>query len=50
MFDWVWYGGLAVDAARYARFEATFDRLDAALGRGGARSVPEATPPRAAAP
>ena len=50
VFDWVWYGGLAVDAARYARFEATFDRLDAALGRGGARSVPEATPPRAAAP
>ena len=33
VFDWVWYGGLSVDADRYGRFEARFDRLDAALGR-----------------
>lgn len=51
VFDWVWYGGLAVDAARYARFEAPFAALDAALGRGGARPTPDlAAPPRAAAP
>ena len=46
VFDWVWYGGLAVDAARYARFAGPFEALDAALGRGGAS---EAAPPRAAA-
>ena len=31
VFDHVWYGGLAVDAARYGRFAARFDRLDALL-------------------
>ena len=33
VFDWVWYGGLYVDGARYGRFKAPFDRLDAVLGR-----------------
>ena len=31
VFDHVWYGGLGVDAARYERFAARFDRLDALL-------------------
>ncbi|GAB5536515.1 MAG: hypothetical protein Rubg2KO_27640 [Rubricoccaceae bacterium] len=31
VFDYVWYGGLSVDAARYARFEGRFDQLDAQL-------------------
>ena len=30
-FDTVWYGGLSVDAARWARVAARYDRLDAAL-------------------
>ncbi len=30
-FDTVWYGGLSVDAARWARVDARYDRLDAAL-------------------
>ena len=41
-FAWVWYGAAALDADRFARGEATFDRLDAALAN-------RATPPRAAA-
>ena len=52
VFDWVWYGGLSVDADRYGRFEARFDRLDAALGhparpapggRGAGRPAPVAS-------
>lgn len=31
VFDHVWYGGLRVDADRYARFENRFDRLDTQL-------------------
>ena len=40
-FQIVWYGGLAVDAARWARADARFARLDAAveaLPRGAARA------------
>ena len=37
VFDHVWYGGLAVDAARYGRFAARFDRLDGLLARSPAR-------------
>lgn len=33
VFDHVWYGGLRVDADRYARFAQRFDRLDAHLSR-----------------
>ena len=42
-FDTVWYGGLSVDAARWARVAARYDRLDAALA-----AAPRA--PRPAAP
>ncbi|MEO0558998.1 MAG: DUF4129 domain-containing protein [Bacteroidota bacterium] len=31
VFDYVWYGGLRVDADRYARFADRFDQLDAQL-------------------
>ncbi|MDT0630413.1 DUF4129 domain-containing protein [Rubrivirga litoralis] len=50
VFDWVWYGGLAVDADRYGRFEARFDRLDAALGRPARPAGRTAAPPPAEAP
>jgi len=37
VFDHVWYGGLSVDAARYARFEGRFDQLDAQLASSRSR-------------
>lgn len=37
VFDHVWYGGLSVDAARYARFEGRFDQLDALLANSRSR-------------
>ena len=36
-FEVVWYGGLSVDAARYARIAARFERLDVALSAAPAR-------------
>ena len=41
-FAWVWYGEAPLDAARYARVEATLDRLDGALN---APSPPATTHP-----
>ena len=45
VFDWVWYGGLDVDGARYGRFEAPFDRLDDALRPGTGRPARRARVP-----
>ena len=38
LFAWVWYGEAPVDAARYARMAASFDRVEAAL-RGAGEGV-----------
>lgn len=39
-FESVWYGGLAVDAARWRRVEARFERLDGLLARPATAPVP----------
>jgi len=33
LFAWVWYGEAPVDAVRYGRMTASFDRVEAALRR-----------------
>jgi hypothetical protein len=38
VFDYVWYGGLEVDEARYASLVGRFDRLDEALSVPSGRS------------
>ena len=35
LFEWIWYGEAAVDAARFAAVRARFDRLTAALDAAG---------------
>lgn len=49
-FESVWYGGLAVDAARWRRVEARFERLDGLLAGPAPRPAPRPATRPATAP